>query len=185
MRRLRSSARFTRGFTLVELMIVVVIMSVLATLAVYGTSRYIASSKTSEAVQMIGSIKAGEEAYKDETFGYLKVTDSLSSYYPQSPNYGQYKVQWGGAPTEVAAKWATLGVNPSGPVLFGYACVAGAATDTMPAPGDITIGNWPSAAPGAPWYVVKAIADLDAGGVKTVYVGASFTTQIFSANAGE
>ena len=64
-RALRAARSQRRGFTLVELMIVVVIVGILGTLAVYGTRRYISSSKTGEAIQLIGSIKAGEEAYKD------------------------------------------------------------------------------------------------------------------------
>jgi len=177
------------GFTLVELMVVVAIVSVLATLGVYGPRRYIASSKTGEAVQMLGSIKAAQESYKDETFQYLNVSESFTDekYYPSNSKPGQAKAMWGGT-DELAQKWATLGVNPNGPVLFVYACVAGGPAEAVPSPaesGDITVGNWPTAAPGTPWYVAKAKADLDAGGAYTVYVAPSFTTQIFSANEGE
>lgn len=187
MRPLRAMfARPRRGFTLVELMVVVAIIGILATLAVYGTSRYIASSKTGEAVQMLGAIKAAQEAYKDETFTYLNVSGSLSTYYPTNPHAGQVKVQWGGGPDELSQKWGALGVNPSGPVLFAYACVAGGADAIPTAPGsDITVSNWPTAAAGTPWYVAKAHADLDEGGNETVYVAPSFTTQIFSANEGQ
>jgi type II secretory pathway pseudopilin PulG len=170
-------------------MVVVAIVSVLATLGVYGTRRYIASSKTGEAVQMIGAIKAAQETYKDETYTYLDVSESFgaSKYYPNNPKPGQSKTVWGGT-DDLSKRWASLGVNPSGPVLFVYACVAGGAGDTVISPtesADITVGNWPSAATGSPWYVVKAKADLDAGGAQTVYVAPSFTTQIFSANEGE
>jgi type IV pilus assembly protein PilA len=177
----------SRGFTLVELMIVVVIVSILATIAVYGVSRYVASSKTGEAVQLIGAIKAAQESFKDETFRYLDVstTKSLGNYYPSNSKPGQQKVQWGGGSDDVANNWRMLGVQPTTPVLFVYACAAGADDDAVPSPGtDISIGNWPTAQNGA-WYVVKAYADLDAGGEHTVFVGTSFTTELFSAHDGE
>jgi prepilin-type N-terminal cleavage/methylation domain-containing protein len=177
-----------RGFTLVELMIVVVIVGILGTLAVYGTRRYISSSKTGEAIQLISSIKSGEEAYKDETFSYLDVTGSLKTFYPSNPKPGQAKVMWGGGDANIVARWNSIGVQPTAPVLFVYACRAGGPDDKVDDPsdnGDISVGNWPTTAPGTPWYVVKARADLDSGGTLTTYVAPSFTNQIFSANEGE
>lgn len=180
--------RLQAGFTLIELMIVVVIVGVLGTLAVYGVSKYIAQSKTGEAIQMIGAIKAGQESYKDETFAYLDVTGTLSSFYPNNGNAGQAKMAWlaSNDATGAAGNFRALGVSSGGAVLFKYACTAGTAAEAVDSAGsDITISGWPANALGEPWYVVKAVADLSKGGPQSVFVGSSFTNQIFSAHEGE
>lgn len=54
--RRRGAGLRVRGFTLVELMIVVAIIGVLAALAIYGVSKYLAASKTAEAKNSVGAI---------------------------------------------------------------------------------------------------------------------------------
>jgi prepilin-type N-terminal cleavage/methylation domain-containing protein len=183
---MRSQRRNQAGFTLIEMMTVVVLTGVLATLAVYSIRKYIASSKTSEATEMISAIKAAEETYKDETFTYLSPSTDLSkaSFYPNNTLPGRQKMPWGGTGPG-SDKWRTLGVTASAPLLFTYACFAGTDGTNVPAPssdsGDITITNWPTTTTG-PFYVVKARADLRGDGVMTVFVSSSFSGDVYAAN---
>ena len=45
-----------RGFTLIELMIVVAIVGVLSALAIYGVTKYLRSSKTAEVKTALGQM---------------------------------------------------------------------------------------------------------------------------------
>ncbi len=180
------SRHVSRGFTLVELMIVVAIMSVLAALAVYGVRRYIESAKSHEATNMIKDIKEGQELYRRETHRYLQVSGNLTDYYPARPPWDA-KIQWGGGDADLLKNWRTLNVHPDAPVYFSYASSAGVAgatpenpwTDVNPSRGT------PWLATTEVWYVVKAIADLNGDGKKQAFVGSSFTSEIFSENEGE
>ncbi|HSC85619.1 MAG TPA: prepilin-type N-terminal cleavage/methylation domain-containing protein [Polyangiaceae bacterium] len=174
----------SRGFTLLELMTVVVIIGILAALAIYSVRGYIQSSKTAEAREIIGSIKAGEEAYFDEVFKYLNVSD-LSTYHPIANTDGRVKADWRGSSCSgCLAAYRTLGVEVPAPVMFRYATAAAVGElKDLPLP-DVT-GTPFAAAPAGPYYVVKAISDLDGKGAKTVFLSSNYSAEIYSENVGQ
>lgn len=73
----------TKGFTLIELMIVVAIIGALAIIAVPSYSRYVAKAKRAEAYMHLSSIYAAQKSYWAEHGNYAS---SLSQVGWQSDN---------------------------------------------------------------------------------------------------
>jgi type IV pilus assembly protein PilA len=69
-----------RGFTLVELMIVVAIIGILAVLAIYGVRKYVANSKTAEARNSLGQIgKDSTTAFERESMAGTVLAAGVST----------------------------------------------------------------------------------------------------------
>lgn len=163
-----------RAFTLVELMTVVVIVGILATLATYGVRKYVMEAKKAEASSMLVQIRAAEEAYKDETFEY----DGLANFDNWHPvnNPGTGKRGWQSGSTAMTAVMNRLGVVPDGPVTYSYAVVAKA---SGAAPSIPTVKSWDFPDATGPFYIAMAKADLNGDGEYTYALSHSDTAEIY------
>ena len=174
-----------RGYTLVELMVVVAMIGVLAALAMVGYRKHMYAAQASEASTMISAIRAGEENQRAETLGYLQCSSKLDEYYPHAAP-DQSKWNWNNPAHPKFGCWHQLGAKSSAPVRFVYAVVTGLPGETPPpVPGLASQPTWP--VPTEPWYVVHATADLDGDGERSSYVASSFTmtSDIYSENGEE
>jgi type II secretory pathway pseudopilin PulG len=160
-------------------MAVVVITGILAAVGTTMFRSHILASRTIETTSMIRSIAAAQERFRGENLTYFDVSNgNLAAYYP-SATVGATKYDWTREHTH-AERWALLNPTVSGPVQYGYACIAGGPGTGVPAPAALQIaaewtGNFVM-----PWYVIQAIGDVDEDGVPSYYVGASYTSQIFT-----
>jgi len=100
-----------KGFTLIELMIVVAIIGILAAIAIPNFLRFQLKSKTSEAKVNLAAIRTAEESYLAEFGSYV-----VASATPGGTAGAQKATFTGGG----AAAFKTLGWEPEGQVFFQY-----------------------------------------------------------------
>jgi type IV pilus assembly protein PilA len=116
----------TKGFTLIELMIVVAILGILAAVAIPAFVNYINRSKTSEISTMFKSMVEGEVGYVQrprilattgaETERCWAAVDTTAKQFPAGTP-GSAKAAWG-----VNQPWAfnAIGFSAASPVLYRY-----------------------------------------------------------------
>lgn len=172
------SGRSQHGFSLVELMTVVLITGILAAIAIPTFSGYVFKSRTSEAVHFLGVIKLKQEAYRSEFGRYAPppgttLTDPTSmTYLPLAP--AQMKGQQEPFPA-TNAQWNQLGARPDAPVRFTYGWAAGTPID-----GDnVEAAPWNVPDPADHYFVAQAISDLDDNGVQCTFEVTSFTRALW------
>lgn len=147
--------RSEAGFTLVEMMIVVVILSILAALAIVGFRRYIARARTTEAVAMLSEMSSKEQVYFLEFGNYLPLRkdgvttlpsadEAAAAFYPTAPDDAAFDSARTATSIANAAAWPTawrsVGLRPRDNHLYcTYLLNAGGAGQAVP--GGATMGK--------------------------------------------
>jgi prepilin-type N-terminal cleavage/methylation domain-containing protein len=103
--------RTERGFTLLELMVTVVILSILATVAVFSYKRYAQQARTQEAINFLYEIKMKQETYY-QAYGQYVTAGLNPLILPSEANDKGDAIPWeidceSGSTTEL--QWCDLG----------------------------------------------------------------------------
>lgn len=199
------------GFSLVELMIVVVILSILAAVAVVGYRKYIARARSTEAFVILSEMNSREQTYRLEFAMYLPLrrsmtspfpvedsatsypnTESIGEFYPSDPTASGFESSRTPVsiadPTAWPPTWRALGLRPRERQLYcTYLTNAGNALRTG---GDVlAAGSYGIRAFGglttmtSPWYYSMASCNL-AGGNATIDETSVFVNSSLSPTIG-
>jgi type IV pilus assembly protein PilA len=155
-----SRLRTRKGFTLVELMIVVAIIGILAAIAIPNFLQFRMKAKTSEAKSNLGAIRSTQVAYVAEWNSYV---GGLTAWTPDRTigATAAAKISW-----NASSRFSILGFAPEGNVYFSYNMLGA----------DYPITGFTS----------NAFGDLDSNGTGTdwsVYTVNNTTTEITHSGA--
>ncbi|HXI59700.1 MAG TPA: prepilin-type N-terminal cleavage/methylation domain-containing protein [Polyangia bacterium] len=164
-----------RGFTLIELMIVVVILGILSALAMVGFKKWIGRARSAEAIAILSEMNSKEQLYKLEFAAFLplRADDKPDSPSPDEASAAFYPLAAGSSALESARtsvsiadstkwpqSWQSVGLRPRDSKLYctylTNAGAAGAATTGLKY-GTILIG----ANNVAPWFYSLGACNLN------------------------
>jgi prepilin-type N-terminal cleavage/methylation domain-containing protein len=174
------------GFTLMELMIVVAIIGILATIAVFMFTKHVAKARASEVPGMFAELKLREQQYHLENEVYLATGTNDTDFFPTGSPGSTAR------PFDITLNpaWQALKLNPDKTLLYCVYVVRSGAG------GDAT--NVGATASGAPfnlggtlalpainWFYLLASCDFDGDGNTSTYFTLSDTEGTIVSNPGE
>jgi type IV pilus assembly protein PilA len=155
-RTIQRKLKKSRGFTLVELMIVVAIVGILAALAIYGVRKYMANAKSAEARNSLGQLtKDAASAYNREHMAATILADkggagvsnqlclAAANTVPDTKagiagqKYQSAASEWDTGDKDTG--WQCLKFSMAQPqyYMYGYTATSGTGTFTATANGDL------------------------------------------------
>ena len=134
--------RSSKGFSLIELMIVVAIIAILAAIAIPSFLRFQMKSKTAEATANLGAIRTCEESYKAENDTYI-----LQGPAPAAAGLDSQTHVWTVGAGGDLESFEDIGFAPDGPTRYQY---------------EVTVGTLTA-------FTAIARGDLDDDGVQCTY----------------
>jgi prepilin-type N-terminal cleavage/methylation domain-containing protein len=168
--------RHERGFTLVELMIVVVIIGILAAIATVGFRKYVARARMTETASILAEMVGKEQVYYLEFGRYLplRADGNLTQPSPDEGSGAFYPVDASSSSLESArtatsiqdpaawpSSWRAVGLRPKGNFLYcTYLLNAGGNGQAVPGTfGKALVGATSAASP--PWFYALAACNLN------------------------
>ena len=174
-----------RGFTLAELMAVVAITGILATIAITAFHRRANESDVAAAKIVLKAIAVAEEHYRAENQVYYDVSSpGDQGWYPQKTISANQRMSfWKSGTDAETTRWRTLAPDIRQQVGFGFKANAGLpSTAPVLDTADIVL---PANGAVEPWYLIQARTDADGDNVPCFVAAVSWSPSVVSVNDGE